>query len=222
MNSVKRIERLLLFLAVATVIACVSTPAFAYSFSKGTNYWLDYTGVIGEVVHSSTLGNVYAGAINLSVYNSSGISAGNWLANISTLCVTPNIYLQDPFLATYTDLSVNNRARWILQNYSLKTSGEADANAWNAGMQLAVWDFSGGPIVTGGSTSANNYALMFYNDAVSHTADGMSYVDGFSGKDANGLQRSQDLIPPSVPEPVSVVLGVLGLISVAGFRRLRK
>jgi hypothetical protein len=210
-------KRILLVLAIAVLVMSLAASAFGSTFIKGKSYFLNWTGQI--------VGVDDAGAILINVYDwdTTTSTVGSQLANrLPTWCVDPDISLLYHSVSVYTDILVDSKVKYLIDNHP------ATANAdMNAGLSLAIWQLIDGPILGDGtdvrlgySTGAQIYRQQFYNEAIATGLTGQSYVAGFEGF-FNGHQANQNLIP-SVPEPVSIMLGALGLGVVTGLKKLRR
>lgn len=210
-------KRALLVLVIGIAVMSIAASAFASTFIKGKSYFLDWTGqVIGVNDAGAILINVYDWDTNTNTQGSQVAS------HLPTWCVDPDITLQNQSVSVYTDILVDARVKYLIDNHA--ASGNTDMNA---GVSLAIWQLIDGPILGDGtdirvgySAGAQIYRQQFYDEAIATGLTGQAYVEGFEGF-FNGRQSNQNLIP-SVPEPVSIILGALGLGVVTGIKKLRR
>jgi len=222
----------LVVLAVLLVMAtCISTSAFAWSTADlviDNNYWLKYNndGVLTRAYYGDGDNDWnLAKALNMSVANAkkSGgawVQDGDFLGNLNTFCIDRNFSLETEGVAKYKYLTVDAKAKYILQNYYASWTDFS----LNSAIQAAIWTAQDGTTFTGfkkWSVNDNDYvadtvAWDLYDSILGEvsTIDGQDTIAGFNGLDLNTGKTNQSLVP-SVPE-ASTLVGFGSALLMAG------
>lgn len=220
----------LVVLAVLLVMAtCISTSAFAWSTADlviDNNYWLKYNndGVLTRAYYGGGVNDWnLAKALNMSVANAkkSGgawVQDGDFLGNLNTFCIDRNFSLETEGVAKYKYLTVDAKAKYILQNYYASWTDFS----LNSAIQAAIWTAQDGKAFTsftkwnGNAYVADGVAKDYYDDIISSVSNiyGEGTIAGFSGTDPWTGKTNQSLVP-SVPE-ASTMVGFGSALLMAG------
>ena len=213
------------FLLMAIVVLALATvPAMAYDWTIA-NAGTKYSATTGYVSWAGILPatNAYAGADLVSVSHLNNYQYTAWMYCVDAVNLnythtydrrvgqipTPN--LPQPTAAQWGQVA------WLVKTYGVNTATMTGDQS--AGLQLAIWTSVSPTSGTGafsytGFGGAAAYATTYLSALGSNTA---SYDDVVVFVDGQNLVQA-----PAVPEPMSIMLGIMGLGSIAGFRKLRR
>jgi len=238
-------KRLLLVTVALALLAVLSTTA-AYAVYP-TNWWfaqddalLDFSATPGNPGGAGATFSVSAGT--LAKYNDASSVLGNFTiaGTWASLVTTPTEYVTT-YNSTITITGINGYAgsSWIGSGNIVTRVQKTSVVSGNPLLPDTYLTSSLGlPVPTNGSGLQNEYRSIGYGDFVASVATGnFAGITEFQAPwlgtynwrydfNANGLPVKQHSNAQgelnAVPEPMSILLGIMGLGSVAGFRKLRR